>query len=1104
MKKILTLCAALMTTMFLCAETIFSFTVTSSTTGAGTYDAEGGTAKCTKAMATGGSNEVVVGDQTFYKFNSSSAWEFTLSSGNFEAGDVISLTGACAENKNGKGFLVNEAITVTGDFVAATANTLTYTVIAGDSIEGKATIKLKRNDADIKFGTIRVDREGASANPVLNVSVASVDLIVSPSLSNPSASVKFTGKNLTAGNYALTVPNIAGLVVSPTSVTVGADGKLNADVLISYASMNDVEKDSTQISLTIDGLTKVVKVNYAAMNQYCGELIKATTQQVVSGTAGGKVVTNLSKGDEKKLDKSKYFGIVLANTALAAGDVFVMNITTAPDSAHIMGTMKLYGDKDGTRLLYEADSLNVGVVGVNRWTLPESIAGDTALYIVRPNGADWNPTFSYIAVERECAPVVPCTAPTTALTLLASKTTDVKEGDEITFSTEGGNGATVTIKGSNGEAIVANKWIATVGQHTFVATQERNENTCGGMSQLVITATEVPCVAPAQKLGLGVNKSEGLYVGDTVTFTISGGNGGATTLVGAASEVIENNQWIAIAGEHSFTLSQAAYNGQCGDDTTIVLNVAVKTPVVAAVVDGENEMMVGDTIVLTCTAEYATAYQWYLNNAAIEGATQATYEFVAAAAGSYVFACEASNHFNASPVKSADLTVTVAEQPVLPQGHWRFSGGDAPAVDGYEEGTNMKVEFLTTDASKSYSKESATYNSAVADDMKSQGKNGLKLGGNALYLKVTLKDGDFQEGDSVIICGYLPWKVSSSSQLSGDVAASITTGESKTDYNVGSFVLADDYDALYFSRATSSSTCVSAIKVIRPEDIVGTPTLKVSANSATVKATAAEPTATAKVVFSGKHLTPGTYNFALTQVEGLSVSPASVTVPENGKFRQEVTITFAATKDVSMSMAELSLTINDIKQSVLISYSASMTKNYGKSIDFEQFVVENGVSGDFATALAAGNYIASLSGFSLDSLNSAKEGNNEPYLGLKIKAANAYVGCWLQKGDTISIKFGKVSANVEFTAGEQSMTKTPDDLVNPFEFIAADADTYVKLQTTSGEAVVIKHILIAGEKHEDQAITNVDAATKAVKVLRNGQLLIIRGDKTYTLTGMEL
>ncbi|MBO7456291.1 MAG: hypothetical protein J6T71_00525, partial [Paludibacteraceae bacterium] len=174
MKKFFTIAAALMASMSMMADVIFSYTLTAPGTDNAVYDAVGGTAKCLKAMASSGSNEITIDGQTFYKFNSSSAWDFTLAEGTFAAGDVVSITAACTtSNKNGKGVTLN-GIALTGDFPASTANTLVYTVQAGDAIDGQATIQVKRNDSDIKFGTIVVERENVtpSTDPVTTVTIA--------------------------------------------------------------------------------------------------------------------------------------------------------------------------------------------------------------------------------------------------------------------------------------------------------------------------------------------------------------------------------------------------------------------------------------------------------------------------------------------------------------------------------------------------------------------------------------------------------------------------------------------------------------------------------------------------------------------------------------------------------------------------------------------------------------------------------------------------------------------------------------------------------------------------------------------------------------------
>ena len=161
------------------------------------------------------------------------------------------------------------------------------------------------------------------------------------------------------------------------------------------------------------------------------------------------------------------------------------------------------------------------------------------------------------------------------------------------------------------------------------------------------------------------------------------------------------------------------------------------------------------------------------------------------------------------PVVNFTITITEAEEEKpdtpTPSGdiyaHWRFSGGDPPADNTYEDGTNIRVEFLT-DGSKSFTNESAAYNDAVPDDMKSQGSKGVKSGGNVLFLKVTTLNGQgFKKEDVVTICGYNPWIISSTADHTGDISASLATGTKKEDYNIGSVTLPADAEALFLKRA---------------------------------------------------------------------------------------------------------------------------------------------------------------------------------------------------------------------------------------------------------------------------------------------------------------
>ncbi|MBO4454161.1 MAG: hypothetical protein J5761_03810 [Paludibacteraceae bacterium] len=75
---------------------------------------------------------------------------------------------------------------------------------------------------------------------------------------NPSTTVKFTGANLTPGNYDFNLPSLGSFfTISPTSVTVGQDGKLNAEINISFEGGIE-EYEKTGFSLTIDEITKHV------------------------------------------------------------------------------------------------------------------------------------------------------------------------------------------------------------------------------------------------------------------------------------------------------------------------------------------------------------------------------------------------------------------------------------------------------------------------------------------------------------------------------------------------------------------------------------------------------------------------------------------------------------------------------------------------------------------------------------------------------------------------------------------------------------------------------------------------------------------------------
>lgn len=142
-------------------------------------------------------------------------------------------------------------------------------------------------------------------------------------------------------------------------------------------------------------------------------------------------------------------------------------------------------------------------------------------------------------------------------------------------------------------------------------------------------------------------------------------------------------------------------------------------------------------------------------------------------------------------------------------------------------------------------------------------------------------------------------------------------------------------------------------------------------------------------------------------------------------------------------------------------------KAYAQSLNIEQLVVTNGKSYGIKDALTAAGYEYSNLN-ALDSLDNTKgAARNEPYLGLKIKTQGGFIACNVAAGKTIRVKFGYVENNVLAIAGNDTVTLTPANKTLDVLEYTATADTYVKIQTTSGKTVVIKQIMV------DAAIADV-------------------------------
>ena len=148
---------------------------------------------------------------------------------------------------------------------------------------------------------------------------------------------------------------------------------------------------------------------------------------------------------------------------------------------------------------------------------------------------------------------------------------------------------------------------------------------------------ENSCTAPTYALSLTSDAAANVYAGDEIHLTINGGNGAPTTLK-LDGETYEGTTWNAVAGEHTFTISQAANTINevlyCAGDAELAFNVAAATPVASVTITGETSAYVGAVLTYTATAANATAYEWYLNDIK-QGSDSAKFIYTSAVKGSH-------------------------------------------------------------------------------------------------------------------------------------------------------------------------------------------------------------------------------------------------------------------------------------------------------------------------------------------------------------------------------------------------------------------------------------------------------------------------------------
>ena len=131
-------------------------------------------------------------------------------------------------------------------------------------------------------------------------------------------------------------------------------------------------------------------------------------------------------------------------------------------------------------------------------------------------------------------------------------------------------------------------------------------------------------------------------------------------------------------------------------------------------------------------------------------------------------------------------------------------------------------------------------------------------------------------------------------------------------------------------------------------------------------------------------------------------------------------------------------------------------------------------------------------------------------------------------GDSVGMPFGDEDYFTLYIGGIQRVTEDSSAVVSAIAFDLAKGTNYIKDWTyvdmsTLGEVDAIKFVLKSSKQNDygmttpayfcidnfgaaspEQAIDNTNAEAKAVKIIRNGQIVITRGDKTFNVLGAEL
>ena len=325
----------------------------------------------------------------------------------------------------------------------------------------------------------------------------------------------------------------------------------------------------------------------------------------------------------------------------------------------------------------------------------------------------------------------------------------------------------------------------------------------------------------------------------------------------------------------------------------------------------------------------------------------------------------------------------------------------------------------------------------------------------------------------------------------------------------------------------SNAKKMNSITFTTPEKIATTePSLKFIEESVTLNVTPYTTTAVAELTLKGENLAEGTYNLTMPTVTGLTITPTSVTVAAEGTLNETITLSYTSDVNVEAASTKLALNIGEL--------TASTTINYSANVDLlTQTIVTDSTTWDWSKAGATTIQFTDASVptkndtillANVDGIANSEEFNSQALLvngEYMIRDSKFFQGGYISFN---AERKGFVTVNYSNTGGNAArslvVNGTKDAAVSSAD--NKTEQTSSKMSVNAGKVVImfaetadetnatkyarVYSITYTVDKSGDigAALNQVQAEVKAVKVIRDGQLLIIREGKTYTAQGVEL